>query len=365
MKTWFEMKAAASGDKQSEVMIFGEIGGWGVGAADFARQLASIPEDHSITVRINSPGGSITEGYAIFNALKRRANVTTIVEGLAASMASVVMLAGSKIQANANSLLVIHNPLLMGATGNAEELRKAAADLDKIAGQIVGIYASATGKTDAEVRAAMDAETMFTAEEAKAWGLVHDVLADVTDSSGVAAQNSIVPILTKMRAQVAAGAAAAVELEAIRAELATAKQHAENAAAQIESLKVESDQRAAAIDAEKAAHAITAAQRDDARAELKRRDAEAAVDSAISAGRLAVTARAEFVALFVADAEKAQAILSALPAARGNPPVPPETKSEASTDAAIYAEYRALKGKARDDFFAKHKDAIWRAAGSQ
>ena len=93
--------------------------------------------------------------------------------------------------------------------------------------------------------------------------------------------------------------------------------------------------------------------------------AERAVDSAISAGRLAATARDEFIALFIADADKAKTILAALPLALGNPPVPPESKTEATTDAAIYSEYRALKGKARDDFFAKHKDAIWRAAGSQ
>ena len=351
MKTWFDIKAAAGGEKKSEVSIFGEIGGWGVSAADFTSQLSAIPEDHAITVRINSQGGSVTEGYAIYNALKRRANVTTVVEGLAASMASVIMLAGSKIQANANSLIVIHNPLLMGATGNAEELRKLAADIEKIGTQISGIYVAATGKSEADVKAAMDAETMFTAEEAKAWGLIHEV---IPDAEAEGAQNTLAPMIVKMRSQIAACAASVATITAerddIKAKLETVETQAAHSAEQISALKVESDQHAA--------------ERDEARAELKRRDAESAVDSAIAAGRLAETARAEFVALFIADADKAKTILAALPVARGNAPVPPESKDESASDAAILAEYRTLKGKSRDAFFAKHTDAIWRAASA-
>lgn len=352
MKTWFDIKAAASGEKKSEVSIFGEIGGWGVSAADFTSQLSAIPEGHAITVRINSQGGSVTEGYAIYNALKRRANVTTVVEGIAASMASVIMLAGSKIQANANSLIVIHNPLLMGATGNAEELRKLAADIEKIGTQISGIYVAATGKSEVDVKAAMDAETMFTAEEAKAWGLIHEV---IPDAEAEGAQNTLAPMIVKMRSQIAACAASVATITAerddIKAKLETVETQAAHSAEQIAALKVESDQHAA--------------ERDEARAELKRRDAEIAVDSAITSGRLADTARAEFVSRYVKNADDTKAILAALPVARGNAPVPPESKDEPASDAAIYSEYRALKGKARDDFFAKHKDAIWRAAGSQ
>jgi len=357
MKTWFEMKAAASGEKHTEVMIFNEIGLWGVTAKDFATALNAIPEDHAITVRINSPGGSVFDGYAIFNALKSRAaQVTTKVEGLAASMASIVALAGSKVTAAANSMFMIHNPW-SGVAGDSEDLRKTADLLDKLTGQLVGIYAAKTGLPDADVRAAMDAETWFTAAEAKEWGLVDEI----TDEIPAVASFDV----SRFRNAPQALAQKPSELETIRAELAATKEQAENTAAQIVALKVESDQRAAAIDAEKAAHAITAAQRDEARAELKRRDAEAAVDSAINSGRLAATARDEFVALFIADTEKAKTILSALPAARGNHPVPPEANTDAGSDAQILAEYRALKGAARDKFFAKNKDAIWRAASAQ
>lgn len=339
MKTWFDIKAAADGAKQSEVMIFGEIGGWGVSAADFSSQLAAIPEDHAITVRINSGGGSVTEGYAIYNALKRRANVTTVVEGIAASMASVIMLAGAKIQANANSLIVIHNPLLMGATGNADELRKMADDIEKIGGQLVGIYVSATGKTEADVKAAMDAETMFTAEEAKAWGLIHDV---IPDSEATGAQNMIAPMLVKMKAQLAT-------LAAITAERDTLKQQAENSAAQIAALKVEAD--------------AAKSERDAIRAEIAKRDAEAAVSAAIAAGKLTEAAREQFVSLFIADPTGTRAVVDALRPDIGAPPVKSEAKQQAGkSDDEILSEFDAMpQGKAKDEFQRAHGNALLRA----
>ena len=366
MKTWFDIKAAAGGEKQTEVMIFDEIGLWGVTAKDFATALKAIPEDHAITVRINSPGGSVFDGYAIFNALKARAaSVTTRVEGLAASMASIVALAGSKVTAAANSMFMIHNPW-SGVAGDSEDLRKTADLLDKLTSQLVGIYAGKTKLPEDQVRAAMDAETWFTAAEAKEWGLVDEItdgvvavasfdvsrfrnapqsLAchDVSTQANFKQAKEIVALTAQLSAITA-------ERDELKAKLETVETQSAHSAEQIAALKVESDHHAA--------------ERDEARAELKRRDAESAVDSAISAGRLAATARDEFVALFIADADKAKTILDALPLARGNPPVQPESKEESASDAAILAEYRALKGKARDAFFAKHTDAIWRAASA-
>lgn len=371
MKTWFDIKAAAGGEKQTEVMIFDEIGLWGITAKDFATALKEIPEDHAITVRINSPGGSVFDGYAIFNALKARsAQITTKIEGLAASMASVIALAGSKVTAAANSIVMIHNPW-SGVSGDSDDLRKMADLLDKLTGQLVGIYAAKTGLPEADVRAAMDAETWFTGAEAKEWGLVDEV----TDEIQVAASfdtsrfrnapKSLAPAAKAEPQDAAQLSAITAERDELKAKLETVETQAAHSAEQIAALKVESDQRASALDAEQAAHAITKAQLDESRAELLRRDAEIAVGSAIASGRLAETARADFVSRYVKNADDTKAILAALPVARGNAPVPPESKDESASDAAIYSEYRALKGKARDDFFAKHKDAIWRAAGSQ
>ncbi len=356
MKTWFEMKAAASGDKHTEVMIFDEIGLWGVTAKDFATALKAIPEDHAITVRINSPGGSVFDGYAIFNALKSRAaSVTTKVEGLAASMASVIALAGSKVTAAANSMFMIHNPC-SGVAGDSEDMRKTADLLDKLTSQLVGIYAGKSGKSEDEVRAAMDAETWFTAEEAKAWGLVDEV------TDGVAAIASFDASRFRNAPQALAQKPSELgtltaKLEAAAAERDTEKQRADALAEQLVKLNACASDHASKL-------AAAESERDEARAELKRRDAEIAVGSAIAAGRLAETARAEFVALFIDDADKAKTILAALPVARGNAPVPPESKDESASDAAILAEYRTLKGKSRDAFFAKHTDAIWRAASA-
>lgn len=335
MKTWFEVKAATGGEKKAEVMIFGEIGGCGVSAADFTSQLSAIPEDNAITVRINSNGGSVTEGYAIYNALKRRANVTTIVEGIAASMASVIMLAGSKIQANANSLIVIHNPLLIGATGNAEELRKMASDIEKIGTQIAGIYATATGKSEADVKAAMDFETMFTAEEAKEWGLIHEVIPD-TESTG--AQNMLAAMLVKMKAQITATTA---ELGRV------------------------TGAHASALEAEKAAHAATQTALASLKEAAAKQAADAFVSEAIAAGKLTEDARAKFAEMFIKDAAEARSVVDALRPPIGAAPVEPENKDEAGGDAVILAEYRALTGNAKTDFYAKNKDAIWRAASAQ
>lgn len=371
MKTWFDIKAAAGGEKQTEVMIFDEIGLWGVTAKDFATALKAIPEDHAITVRINSPGGSVFDGYAIFNALKARsAQITTKIEGLAASMASVIALAGSKVTAAANSIVMIHNPW-SGVSGDSDDLRKMADLLDKLTGQLVGIYAAKTGLPDGEVRAAMDAETWFTGAEAKEWGLVDEV----TDEIQVAASFDVSRFRNAPKALAPAAkveeqplgfdikesaeriSALTVERDEIKAKLGEEKQRADALADQLVKLNTCASDYAAKL-------AATESERDESRAELLRRDAESAVGSAIASNRLAETARAEFIALFIADAAKAKTILAALPVARGNAPVPPESNDESASDAAILAEYRTLKGKTRDAFFSKHTDAIWRAASA-
>ena len=371
MKTWFNIKAAAGGEKQTDILIFDEIGLWGITAKDFATALKEIPEDHAITVRINSPGGSVFDGYAIFNALKARsAQITTKIEGLAASMASVIALAGSKVTAAANSIVMIHNPW-SGVAGDSDDLRKMADLLDKLTGQLVGIYAAKTGLPEGEVRAAMDAETWFTGSEAKEWGLVDEV----TDEIQVAASfdtsrfrnapNDMAPA-AKSETQpqdVAQLSAITAERDELKAKLETVETQAAHSAEQIAALKVESDQHAAALDAEKAAHALTKAQRDESRAELLRRDAESAVGSAIASGRLAETARAEFVARYVKNADDTKALLAALPVARGNQPVPPESKQTAQkTDAEILSEFEAMpQGKAKDEFQRAHGSALLRA----
>ena len=87
-KSWFTITAKSEA-KQAEVYIYDEIGGWGITAKDFASALKAVPKDHKITLRINSPGGSVVDGAAIYNLLaERSASITTKIDGLAASMAA-------------------------------------------------------------------------------------------------------------------------------------------------------------------------------------------------------------------------------------------------------------------------------------
>ena len=360
MKTWFNIKAAAGGEKQTDILIFDEIGLWGITAKDFATALKAIPEDHAITVRINSPGGSVFDGYAIFNALKARASqITTKVEGLAASMASVIALAGSKVTAAANSIVMIHNPW-SGVAGDSDDLRKMADLLDKLSSQLVGIYAAKTGLPEADVRAAMDAETWFTAAEAKEWGLVDEITDEIqaVASFDVSRFRNAPKALAEKPAPIPAEPPQPDAIAIITAERDTEKQRADSLAEQLAKLNTCASEYAGKL-------AAVESERDALRADIAKRDAEATVSAAISDGKLTEAAREQFVALFLADPAGTRAVVDALRPAIGAPPVKPETASESGADAAILAEYRTLKGKARDDFFAKHKDAIWRAAGSQ
>lgn len=173
-KSWFTITAKSEA-KQAEVYIYDEIGGWGITAKDFASALKAVPKDHKITLRINSPGGSVVDGAAIYNLLaERSASITTKIDGLAASMASVVALAGSEVQMADNALMMIHDPIGW-AFGDSEEMRKTADVLDKFGSTIVNAYAKKTGKSEADIKAAMADETWFTAQEAKDWGLVDKV----------------------------------------------------------------------------------------------------------------------------------------------------------------------------------------------
>jgi ATP-dependent Clp endopeptidase proteolytic subunit ClpP len=176
MKPWYNIKAKT--DDVTEVYIYEQIGedwfGDGIAAKQFAKDFGAI-ESANINLRINSPGGSVFDGTAIFNAIKRHpATVTAYVDGLAASIASVIALAGDKVVMAKNSLMMIHNAWGM-AVGNANEMRDMADTLDKVDSTIIGTYMDKSGKSEDEVRAAMAAETWFTADEAIGFGLADEV----------------------------------------------------------------------------------------------------------------------------------------------------------------------------------------------
>ena len=161
---------------QNEIRLYGPIGGYsGITPQEILDQ---IPEGATeITLRVHSPGGSVGDGLAMFNALKDSpARVIAIVDGYAASSASFVMLAADEVRVHESSLVFLHKPW-SGAQGNADDMRKAASTLDKHEDAILGIYMRKTGKTDEEMRAILRDETFLTGTEAIAMGLA-DVLID-------------------------------------------------------------------------------------------------------------------------------------------------------------------------------------------
>lgn len=172
MKRWFEIKTKAG--KNAEVWIYDEIGGFGISAKEFIKELNAL-EAESIDLRINSPGGVVFEGAAIYNALKRHgAKVTSYIDGLAASIAGVVALAGERVVMAENALFMIHNPWAM-CVGDAGEMRKTAEILDKVRATIMNAYMEKSGMGEEELMAAMDAETWYSAAEAKASGFVDEI----------------------------------------------------------------------------------------------------------------------------------------------------------------------------------------------
>jgi ATP-dependent Clp endopeptidase proteolytic subunit ClpP len=174
-KSWFAIKNATA--ETAEISIYDVIGLWGISARSFIAQLKAITAK-KIDLRIHSPGGDVFEGNAIFNALKRHpATITSHIDGLAASMASVVALAGKTVKIAGNGLIMIHNPSTIAA-GGAEEMRKSAELLDKVKDTILNTYEEKTGLGREEIAKMMDEETWMTAQESKDFGFVDEITAE-------------------------------------------------------------------------------------------------------------------------------------------------------------------------------------------
>lgn len=141
---------------------------------DLAKEIGDL-NGKALTVRINSYGGEVAEGLAIYNLLKSYAGeVTTICDGFACSAASVVFMAGAKRIMPRSSLLMIHNAWTR-ASGDADDLRKAADDLEKITQPSVDIYTSVSNLDTDEIKAMMDAETWIDADEALDFGFATEI----------------------------------------------------------------------------------------------------------------------------------------------------------------------------------------------
>lgn len=170
---WYRIENSANANK-AEIYVYDEIGYFGVTAADFAKEVNSLSVSQ-IDLHLSSPGGSAFEGVAIYNSLlHHKAQVTTYVDSLAASAASVIAMAGDRIVMRTGSQMMIHEASGL-AVGNAKDMRELADLLDKTSDSIAGIYSERRGGTINLWRKAMKAETWYNAEEAVKAGLADEV----------------------------------------------------------------------------------------------------------------------------------------------------------------------------------------------
>ena len=175
-----------SGDNETTIYLYDEVGAFGAGSKDFLADLTKLDGQH-IHLRINSPGGSVIEGSAIYNSLRRhKGGLTVHIDSLAASMASVIAMAGAPVYIADNALMMIHNPWTISA-GDADQLRKEADLLDKLKSTLVNAYTRKTGMDQDQIAEMMDSETWLDAVEAVALGF-----ADAIEE-GVAAAATATP----------------------------------------------------------------------------------------------------------------------------------------------------------------------------
>lgn len=181
-KKYWEFKASANGI--GELYIFGDIVRYrcddsDTSAKSFKQDLDALGDIHTLNMYINSPGGSVFEGVAIYNILKRhKAKVNVHIDALAASIASVIAMAGDTIHMPSNAMMMIHNPWTV-TWGNAAELRKAAEDLDRVGVSMKQSYLDRAGDKLDEMKLTelLDAETWLTAQECLDYGLC-DVIGE-------------------------------------------------------------------------------------------------------------------------------------------------------------------------------------------
>lgn len=180
MKKFWELRAKAGSPTVGELLLYGDISSstwWGdeVTPKDFNADLNALGDISILNIYINSGGGDVFAGQAIYSMLKRHpAQKNVYIDGLAASIASVIAMAGDTVYMPKNAMLMIHKAWTM-AIGNANDLRKLADDMDKIDQSILTTYQEKTGLDPEKITEMVDAETWLTAEEAVELGFADEI----------------------------------------------------------------------------------------------------------------------------------------------------------------------------------------------
>jgi len=197
---WYEIKNKAD---KAEIWLYEMIGKDfftedGITSKEFQKEISAINQKQ-IDLHINSPGGSVMDGIGIYNLIKNHpAHVTTFIDGWAASIASIIALAGDEVVMAENGSFMIHNPegtaILRGDADFIEtESQKVTAALRQITDSMIGTYMAKSGKTDPEIRELLKKETWMTAKQAKEFGFI-DEIAEEMDMAACA---KFIPIMAK------------------------------------------------------------------------------------------------------------------------------------------------------------------------
>jgi len=188
---WYQIEAKKN--KKAKILVYGYIGrtwdGEGVAAKQFVKDLMALDVE-DIDIHINSGGGNVFEGTAIYNALKsHKANINVFVDGLAASIASVVAMAGDTVEMPENAMLMIHDPSGM-VIGTAEDMTKMAEALEKIKTGLVSAYHDKSEMDREKIGELMSDETWMTAAEAVEYGLADKMTARVNVQACACSQHA-------------------------------------------------------------------------------------------------------------------------------------------------------------------------------
>lgn len=178
MNKWYDIKN--KNEDIGEIYIYGDIEDWkfvqeDVTPIDFINKIKALGEIKTLNIYINSPGGSVFAGQAIYNIIKRqKAQTNVYIDGIAASIASIIALAGDKVYMANNSLYMIHLPFTI-ALGNSDDFRKLADTLDKVTEISINVYEEKTGLERKEIKEMLKNETWMTADEALEKGFIDEI----------------------------------------------------------------------------------------------------------------------------------------------------------------------------------------------
>lgn len=185
-----------------DIDIYGDIGGWYYENTieSLSEQIKNMTDVNEINVYINSYGGELSEGLAIYNALKQhKATVNTYVMGFACSSASLIFMSGDNRYISKSSMLMIHNAI-SSCYGNSDDMRAMADTLDKMNSAIRNVYSNSVNISIDDLKTLLDNETFLTCEECMNYGFATDTFNDEENEDNAFANNAInkiINILTK------------------------------------------------------------------------------------------------------------------------------------------------------------------------